>query len=167
MEAREERETYAEVVKEEEEEEEVENDDNGSNIGDSIASTDDEDALKRRISTHPLYGKLVKMHLDCLKVGVIGDVVGDRDHHETRCQPQMDSNKSPQRMLHQSDLDHFMEAYCAALSKLREAMEEPQQTTMAFISSMHSELQEMSAVPIAHSNAPALPHPPPTSSSGN
>ncbi|KAG6675990.1 hypothetical protein I3842_15G131900 [Carya illinoinensis] len=42
-----------------------------------------------------------------------------------------------------SELDHFMEAYCLALRKLKEAMEEPQQTSMAFINDMHSQLQEL------------------------
>lgn len=62
MEARGDRETCAEVVKEEEEEED--DDDNIGCVG------DDEDALKKRISAHPLYGKLVKIHLDCLQVSI-------------------------------------------------------------------------------------------------
>ncbi|KAI9174231.1 hypothetical protein LWI28_014302 [Acer negundo] len=55
----------------------------------------------------------------------------------------------------QSELDHFMEAYCKALSKLKEAMEEPQQETVAFINDMHSQLRDLT-----NSN------PPPNTSSG-
>lgn len=39
------------------------------------------------------------------------------------------------------------EAYCSVLSKLREAMEEPQQETMAFIDDMHSQLEDMITTP--------------------
>lgn len=37
----------------------------------------------------------------------------------------------------------MQEAYCFALSKLKEAMEEPQQETVAFINSMHLQLKEL------------------------
>lgn len=37
----------------------------------------------------------------------------------------------------------MQEAYCLALGKLKEAMEEPQQTSMAFISNMHLQLKEL------------------------
>ncbi|KAF2309136.1 hypothetical protein GH714_000778 [Hevea brasiliensis] len=46
-------------------------------------------------------------------------------------------------LLTQTDLDHFMEAYCLALTKLKEAMEEPQHETAAFINSMHMQLREL------------------------
>lgn len=39
------------------------------------------------------------------------------------------------------------EAYCSVLSKLREAVEEPQQETMAFIDDMHSQLEDMITTP--------------------
>lgn len=38
---------------------------------------------------------------------------------------------------------YIQEAYCLALSKLKEAMEEPQQKSMAFINNMHSQLREL------------------------
>ncbi|TXG50935.1 hypothetical protein EZV62_023459 [Acer yangbiense] len=55
----------------------------------------------------------------------------------------------------QSELDHFMDAYCKALSKLKEAMEEPQQETVAFINDMHSQLRDLTTS-----------NPPPNTSSG-
>ncbi|OWM82981.1 homeobox protein knotted-1-like 1 [Punica granatum] len=153
MEAHRDRETCANVVVEEEE------DDDDNNVDESA----DKDVLKRRISTHPLFGELVRIHLDCLKVGVVGEARGD--HYRMRNQQHIiEYNKSSRRMLHHSDLDQFMEAYCVALSKLRDAMEEPQHESMAFISSMHSQLQEMTGVPIAHSDTPPPLPPRPTSS---
>lgn len=44
----------------------------------------------------------------CLQVGVVDEVAGNRDHLPRSTQQPMDYNKSPQRMLHQSDLDQFM-----------------------------------------------------------
>lgn len=54
----------------------------------------------------------------------------------------------------------MQEAYCLALRKLKEAMEEPQQKSMAFINSMHSELEELASTELAPSepataNSPA------------
>lgn len=37
----------------------------------------------------------------------------------------------------------IQEAYCLALSKLKEAIEEPQQKSMTFINNMHSQLREL------------------------
>ena len=37
----------------------------------------------------------------------------------------------------------WQEAYCSALSKLKEAMEEPQQETIGFINAMHSQVREL------------------------
>jgi hypothetical protein len=45
------------------------------------------------------------------------------------------------------------ESYCLALRKLKEAMEEPQQKSMAFINNMHSQLKELTSthpVPADH-----------------
>ncbi|CAL0332575.1 unnamed protein product [Lupinus luteus] len=95
--------------------------------------------LKRRISNHPLYGLLVETHLECLKVSDISnlDSVLKIDH-------QMQAmNKQKLGMFSQSELDLFMEAYCMALGQLKEAMEEPQHKSMAFINNMHSQLRDL------------------------
>ncbi|CAI8595048.1 unnamed protein product [Vicia faba] len=93
--------------------------------------------LKRRISNHPLYEFLVEAHLDCLKVGDISNLeIEKKDKKKTMKKQNLD-------MLSQSELDLFMEAYCLALNKLKEAMEEPQQNSMAFINNMHSQLREL------------------------
>ncbi|KAE9600228.1 hypothetical protein Lalb_Chr14g0370701 [Lupinus albus] len=97
------------------------------------------DILKRRISSHPLYGLLVEAHLECLKVGEISnlDSVLKIDH-------QMQSMKKQNLgMFSQTELDLFMEAYCMSLGQLKEAIEEPQKKSMAFINNMHSQLREL------------------------
>lgn len=47
------------------------------------------------------------------------------------------------------------EAYCLTLGKLKEAMEEPQVNSMAFINNMHSQLRELTKT--THMHAPAEP----------
>nr|XP_023892312.1 homeobox protein knotted-1-like 1 [Quercus suber] len=106
------------------------------------------DILKRRISSHPLYGLLVEAHLGCLKVGDIGELY--INHSREQKQPE---NNASFGMANRSELDQFMEAYCIALAKLKEAMEEPQQKSMAFIKNMHSQLEELTSmhpVPAEH-----------------
>nr|AET87103.1 fused compound leaf 1 [Populus trichocarpa] len=121
---------------------------------DLLVDTAEAEALKKRISSHPLYGLLVQTHIDCLKVGTVGDV--DRI---PRVRPNLSCQFPNPSSLSQPELDSFMvshtlpynkslvksnmEAYCFALSKLKEAMEEPQQETVAFINSMHLQLKEL------------------------
>ncbi|XP_059455418.1 homeobox protein knotted-1-like 1 [Corylus avellana] len=115
---------------EEKEEEEVER-------GEEVI---DHEILKRRISTHPSYGLLVEAHLGCLKVGDNGEL---ESYNHARDDEKQQENIPSLGMASRSELDHFMEAYCLALRKLKEAMEEPQQKSMAFINNMHSQLQEL------------------------
>ncbi|KAL3716333.1 hypothetical protein ACJRO7_008007 [Eucalyptus globulus] len=107
------------------------------------------DALKRSISSHPLYGKLVQAHLNCLKVG---GACKDDMTHQMMMNPQVhlrqhQHGEAKISTPSQSDLDQFMGAYCSVLSKLREAMEEPQLETMAFIDDMHSQLEDVITTP--------------------
>ncbi|XP_028949076.1 homeobox protein knotted-1-like 1 [Malus sylvestris] len=106
------------------------------------ANIEDNEILKKKISTHPLYGLLVENHLDCLKVsGIISEL---EENDGCRDMKQLDYNCNANLSVYgQSDLDHFMEAYCLALGKLKAAMEEPQQKSMAFISNMQLQLEEI------------------------
>ncbi|KAM7250938.1 hypothetical protein ACFE04_022821 [Oxalis oulophora] len=110
--------------------------------------------LKRRISSHPLYDLLVENHLDCLKVSAIG--YEERNTLSTNQQKISHKPINSSFLLH-SDLDHFMEAYIAALSKLKEAMQEPQEESLAFVNSMHSQLRDLITPPSSQ---------PPSASSG-
>ncbi|XP_030521493.2 homeobox protein knotted-1-like 8 [Rhodamnia argentea] len=117
---------------------------------------ENDDALKRSISNHPLYGELVEVHLNCLRVG---GACEDGMAHQTMMNPQVhrcqhQHGEAKKRTPSQSDLDRFMEAYCSVLSELREAMEEPQQETMAFIDDMHSQLKDMITTPASSAAGP-------------
>ncbi|XP_038896017.1 homeobox protein knotted-1-like 2 [Benincasa hispida] len=109
--------------------------------------------LRTKISNHPLYSLLVETHLNCLKVGGIDatDLIKQQDN-KIRC-------FNP---LNQSELDRFMETYCFALSKLKEAMEESQLKSMAFINSMHWQLRDLTGT-----GAAATAKKPTTSSSND
>ncbi|XP_040995970.1 homeobox protein knotted-1-like 1 [Juglans microcarpa x Juglans regia] len=118
----------------------------------------EDEILKKRISSHPSYGQLVEAHLGCLKVGAM--VKFDRNHIRDQIK-QQENNPSSLGMASssttRSELDHFMEAYCLALRKLKVAMEEPQQTSMAFINDMHSQLQELMMTSTGHPVVSAEP----------
>ncbi|KAK6127783.1 hypothetical protein DH2020_038492 [Rehmannia glutinosa] len=95
--------------------------------------------LKKEIACHSLYGHLVESHLECLKMCLghnmenIGNVID----------PTTFVNNPNLLRANQSELDQFMEAYCMALNKVKEVIEEPQQESMAFINDMYSQLEEL------------------------
>ncbi|KAK2635550.1 hypothetical protein Ddye_030342 [Dipteronia dyeriana] len=69
-----------------------------------VDSEDDEENLKRRISSHPLYGLLIETHFNCLKVG-LGEIdeAGTR-HTENQANLNLQSTINPTC----SELDRFM-----------------------------------------------------------
>ncbi|CAL5428086.1 unnamed protein product [Camellia sinensis] len=107
----------------------------------------DEEMLKKRISGHPLYGLLIQTHLNCLKVG-LGDI-GEFGITTTlnQAHAQIHNKQLNSTNPTSSDLDKFMEVYCMALSKLKEAMEKPLQETTTFIEGMYDQLGELSVTP--------------------
>ncbi|CAL0323929.1 unnamed protein product [Lupinus luteus] len=128
-----------------EDEEELEQEQDGDQ------EEENNEILKRRISSHPLYGLLVETHLECLKVGDISNL-----ESELKINHQMQEMKKQNLgMFSQSELDLFMEAYCLALSQLKEAMEEPQKKSMAFINNMHLQLRELTMASMATPSEPA------------
>ncbi|XP_019189435.1 PREDICTED: homeobox protein knotted-1-like 2 isoform X2 [Ipomoea nil] len=100
---------------------------------------EDEDSLKKKIASHALYGLLVDTHIDCLKI----------EEKSSKYEPNKAANCQiiSSRKSDQLELDNFMEAYCMALSKLKEVMKEPHQETMTFINHMHSQLEELMEAP--------------------
>ncbi|KAL2453356.1 hypothetical protein Adt_49144 [Abeliophyllum distichum] len=102
------------------------------------ADEDEYSIFKRTIACHALYPILVESHLNCLKLS-LGD---NEDIESVAADIKLNSS-----VANQPDLDQFMEAYCMTLNKLREAMEEPQQESIAFIKNMHSQLAELMEIP--------------------
>ncbi|XP_010476547.1 PREDICTED: protein KNATM-like [Camelina sativa] len=104
----------------------------------------EEDILKKRISSHPLYGLLLHSHLNCLKV-----CSGDVDSPEimntaddlSLTKLSLHSDISPEAS--SSELDQFMEAYCTSLRELKEAMEKPLMETHRFVDAVYNQLNDI------------------------
>ncbi|KAL0723490.1 hypothetical protein Bca4012_038089 [Brassica carinata] len=100
--------------------------------------------LKKRISSHPLYGLLLHSHLSCLKVcsgdfdspGMMNTV---DDLALTKLSIHSDSSLEATT----SELDQFMEAYCLTLRELREAMEKPLIETHLFMDAVYNQLNDI------------------------
>ncbi|CAF2115270.1 hypothetical protein Bca4012_096694 [Brassica carinata] len=110
---------------------------------DKITKEEDE-ILKKRISSHPLYGLLLQSHLSCLKV-----CSGDFDLPEImNTADDLDLTKlslDPDSSLEatSSDLDQFMEAYCSTLRELKEAMEKPLIEAHRFVDAVYTQLNDI------------------------
>ncbi|XVF09404.1 hypothetical protein REPUB_Repub07fG0089800 [Reevesia pubescens] len=66
----------------------------------------DDELLKSRISSHPLYGRLVENHLNCLKVGGVAD--SGRNSKTNQRKPDHYNPNCSSMQLKQSELDLFM-----------------------------------------------------------
>ncbi|XP_049410896.1 homeobox protein knotted-1-like 6 isoform X1 [Solanum stenotomum] len=133
-----------------------------------LDSLEDEE-IKRKICCHSLYGLLVQTHLDCLKQVCLGiteiDKIDQKAEeksskykkvisHTMDHQAELNNKFSSLTMDQPAELDNFMEAYCVALSKLKEAMEEPHLESIKFINHMYSQLSELMELP---STTPSTP----------
>eukprot|EP00257_Ricinus_communis_P027211 XP_025014625.1 protein KNATM [Ricinus communis] len=108
---------------------------NGSSRAAKEEEEEEEKEIQKRILGHPLYSLLVETHIDCLKVG-LGEIANVDPKQQANVEPQSPKKGS-------SDLSLFMEAYCVALNKLKEAMEESLQETAKFIKAMYNQLAEI------------------------
>ncbi|XP_059302592.1 homeobox protein knotted-1-like 8 isoform X1 [Lycium ferocissimum] len=126
--------------------------------GESVKE-DNEEEIKRKISCHSLYDLLVETHLDCLKQVCLGISETEIEKAEAKLskykkpitrtmdQAELNNKFSSLTMDQPAELDNFMEAYCVALSKLKEAMEEPHFESLKFINHMYSQLSELMELP--------------------
>ncbi|MCD7453452.1 Fused compound leaf [Datura stramonium] len=139
--------------------------DNISKHGDAVLQQhneeEEEEEIKRKISCHSLYDLLVQTHLDCLKVclGITDiDKIEKAEEKSSKYnkvlisrtndhQAELNTKFSSLTMDQPAELDNFMEAYCVALSKLKEAMEEPHLESIKFINHMYSQLSELMELP--------------------
>ncbi|CAN4099146.1 unnamed protein product [Withania somnifera] len=130
-----------------------------SRSGDAIEEDNEEEEIKRKISCHSLYDQLVETHLDCLKVCLGITEIDEIDKAEeksskykkvisrTMDQEELNNKLSSLTVDQPAELDNFMEAYCVALSKLKDAMEEPHLESIKFINHMYSQLSELMELP--------------------
>ncbi|KAF8099276.1 hypothetical protein N665_0247s0055 [Sinapis alba] len=106
---------------------------------------EENEILKKRISSHPLYGLLLHSHLSCLKVCSCGDFDSPEitntadDLALTKLSIHSDSSLEATS----SELDQFMEAYCSTLRELKEAMEKPLIETHRFMDAVYTQLNDI------------------------
>ncbi|AEE29221.1 hypothetical protein AtNW77_Chr1g0016281 [Arabidopsis thaliana] len=105
---------------------------------------EEEEILKKRISSHPLYGLLLHSHLNCLKVcsgdfdsPEIMNTADDLALSKLSLHPDSSSEATS------SELDQFMEAYCSTLRELKEAMEKPLTETHRFVDAVYTQLNDI------------------------
>ncbi|CAK7324882.1 unnamed protein product [Dovyalis caffra] len=79
---------------------------NSTEKEDDLLVDNTDEALKKRISSHPLYGLLVQTHIDCLEVGNIGDV--DQSPSARLKLPCQITNASSLSQPEEPELDRFM-----------------------------------------------------------
>ncbi|CAN4100605.1 unnamed protein product [Withania somnifera] len=129
-----------------------------SRSGDAVEEdNNEEEEIKRKISCHSLYDLLVETHLDCLKQVCLGITEIEKAEEKsskykkvmprTMDQEELNNKFSSLTMNQPAELDIFMEAYCVALRKLKEAMEEPHLESIKFINHMYSQLSELMELP--------------------
>ncbi|WJX16786.1 hypothetical protein P8452_06775 [Trifolium repens] len=112
----------------------------GINVGKKNENENDEEILKKIVASHPLFEVMIESHINCLKVGSEDggiDIISDawKKLVNTKSKAAISPNTS--------ELDHFMEAYCMALSNLKEVIEEPTKEAKSFINATYIQLQEL------------------------
>ncbi|KAL5070962.1 hypothetical protein RYX36_021849 [Vicia faba] len=101
----------------------------------------DEEAIKKIIASHPLFEVLIESHINCLKVG--SEDAGEFDIKPDAWKKLVNTKSKETTSPNTSEIDHFMEAYCMALDKLKELIEEPTKEANAFINSAYIQLKEL------------------------
>nr|GMC52703.1 homeobox protein knotted-1-like 6 [Ipomoea batatas] len=95
-------------------------------------------SLKHKISSHPLYPKLLQAHIDFYKVGAPAEaeemdgILNEND--DTRGTTSFSSDP---------ELDEFMETYCDVLLKYKSCVERPFVEANEFISNMQTQLHNL------------------------
>ncbi|KAJ0253421.1 Protein KNATM [Hirschfeldia incana] len=105
---------------------------------------DEGEILKKRISSHPLYGLLLQSHLSCLKVcsgdidlPEIKNMANDLDLTKLSLDADSSLEANP------SELDQVMEAYCSTLRELKVAMEKPLIEAHRFVDEVYTQLNDI------------------------
>ncbi|KAM5566923.1 homeobox protein knotted-1-like 1 [Rosa sericea] len=134
----------------------------GQDEGDDQDEDKEEEALKKMISGHPLYGLLLENHLNCLKVCLgdeIGAITGSASATTSVTEDTANNKKLKAALTNpsSSDLDQFTEAYCKALKKLKEAMDNPLKEASSFINSTYTQLEEITKLRLQGNRAGAKP----------
>ncbi|KAE8701710.1 Homeobox protein knotted-1-like 1 [Hibiscus syriacus] len=111
-------------------------------------SSNELEAIKSKIITHPQYSNLLEAYMDCQKVGappeVVARLAAGRQEFEARQRSSVtskDNSKDP-------ELDQFMEAYYDMLVKYREELTRPIQEAWDFMRRIEAQLNMLGNGPV-------------------
>ncbi|KAJ9563985.1 hypothetical protein OSB04_009145 [Centaurea solstitialis] len=100
----------------------------------------DDDIIKAKIASHPLYPKLLDAYIDCQKLGAPPEIVSLLD--EIRRENGV-SAVSTTRLEADPELDEFMETYCQLLLKYKSDLARPFDEATVFINNIETQLSNL------------------------
>ncbi|KAL3529533.1 hypothetical protein ACH5RR_008855 [Cinchona calisaya] len=99
-------------------------------------------AIKARISSHPLYPKLLEAYIGCQKVGAPAETAKILD--EILQENQVSGKNNGSHCLGEDpELDEFMGTYCDVLSKYKLDLRKPYDEASKFLSNMETQLSNL------------------------
>nr|XP_023908144.1 homeobox protein knotted-1-like 6 [Quercus suber] len=113
--------------------------------GGGRTSSDEEasGAIRAKISSHPLYPKLLQAYIDCQKVGAppeIADVLDEIQRESDLCKRTVAVST---RFGSDPELDQFMETYCDILSKYKSDLKRPFDEATSFLNNIETQLNTL------------------------
>ncbi|OIT04989.1 PREDICTED: homeobox protein knotted-1-like 2 [Nicotiana attenuata] len=107
--------------------------------------------IRAKISSHPLYPKLLRTCIDCHKVGAPSEIVSMLDN--INIVQEDDLYSSPlNRLSNDSELDDFMGTYCDVLAKFKSDLEKPFNEATTFLNNIEIQLSNLCTAPATTSN---------------
>ncbi|KAL3529462.1 hypothetical protein ACH5RR_008784 [Cinchona calisaya] len=110
--------------------------------GSSTSKDKTSTAIKSRISSHPLYPKLLEAYIGCQKVGAPAETANLLD--EILQENQLSGKNNGSHCLGEDpELDEFMGTYCDVLSKYKLDLGKPYDEASKFLSNMETQLSNL------------------------
>nr|XP_016487941.1 PREDICTED: homeobox protein knotted-1-like 2 [Nicotiana tabacum] len=107
--------------------------------------------IRAKISSYPLYPKLLRTYIDCRKVGAPSEIVDMLDNinivHENDLY-----RRSNRLITGDSELDDFMGTYCDVLAKFKSDLERPFNEATTFLNDIQIQLTNLCTTPVTPSS---------------
>ncbi|KAK9995737.1 hypothetical protein SO802_020423 [Lithocarpus litseifolius] len=100
-------------------------------------------AIRAKISSHPLYPKLLQAYIDCQKVGAPPEIADVLDEIQTESDLCKRTVAVTTRFGSDPELDQFMETYCDILSKYKSDLKRPFDEATSFLNNIETQLNTL------------------------
>lgn len=107
------------------------------------SSSSNGDILRAKISSHPLYPRLLEAYINFQKVGAPPEMASLFDEIVQENARKATVSSSYSCLGEDPELDEFMETYCRVLAKWKLDLEKPYQEATTFLSNMESQLTNL------------------------